>query len=174
MRNALNCKTVIVLLVLSLFLTGADNGEQNKDRSDALRDRQEKLLDRIRTLQAEQDFLLFQKAMYSADSKYLVLNLTERTGQLRYKNRILKDFQFLPTKDHPARKFRTGMLALTKKREGKNARHGLVFGKALVFERKGAAIPPDEADIPALFLTRKDMQSIFFALETGARAYLVR
>jgi len=162
------------MLVLSLFLMGADNGEQTEDERDALMDRQKTLHGRIETLQAEQDYLVFQKAMYGADSKYLVLNITEKTGQLKYKNRVLKDFRFIPSKNLSARKLRTGMLALTKKREGKNARHALVFGDALIIKRKGATVPPQETDIPSLFLTRKDMQSVFFAIETGARMYLVK
>lgn len=173
MRIALNHTLMIMTLVLSLFLMGADKGEQGGEERGALVVRQKTLRGRIATLQREQDFLLFQKAMYTADSKYLVLNVTEKTGQLKYKNRVLKDFPFVLSKDHPARN-RTGVLALTEKREGKSDRHALLFGSDLIMLRKGAAAKPQRPDIPSLFLMKKDMESIFFAIETGARIYIVK
>ena len=167
-------KTVMLLLMLSVFLMGAGNGVENGDERDALMDRQKTLQGRIETLRHEQDLLLFQKEMYTADSKYLVLNIAERTGQLRYKNRVLKDLQYTVSKSASIKKLRTGVLVLTKKREGKSSRHTLVFGKDLIIQRKNAAIPTQEADTPSLFLTKKDMQSVFFALEAGARIYIVK
>lgn len=162
------------MLMLSLFLMGADNGEQGGDERGALRDRQKALQARIETLQAEQEFLLFQKEMYTSDSKYLVLHLMEKTGQLKYKNRILKDFRFMLSKATSPGKLRMGMLTLTNKREGKNSRHELVFGNDLIIRRKNAVVPPHESGIVSLLLTKKDMQSVFFAIEPGARIYIAR
>jgi hypothetical protein len=173
MRNALKVKQVILILILSLFLMGADNVEQRGDERNALMDRQKTLQVRIKTLQAEQDFLLFQKAMYTADSKYLVLKMTEKAGQLKYKNRVMKDFQFITPKNASGKKLRTGMLTLTKKREGKGDRHALVFGSDLILKRKNTVVPPQEAGINALFLKKKDMDSLFSAVEVGALIYIL-
>jgi hypothetical protein len=174
MRNALKYDPTILILILSLFLMGADNVEQRGDERNALMDRQKKLQARIQTLQAEQDFLLFQKTMYTADSKYLVLNMTEKTGQLKYKNRVLKDFHFIPPKNDPHRKLRTGMLALTRKSAGKGSRHALVFGGDLILRRKNDVVPKQEAGINPLFLKKKDMDSLFSAVEEGALAFVMR
>ncbi len=80
-------------MTASLFLMGMENGEQGIGEP-ALVEQQKQLSAKIDTLTQEQDYLLFQKTMYASDSKYLVINITARTGQLKYKNRVLRDFHF--------------------------------------------------------------------------------
>src|SRR5574341_567785 len=176
MRNILKYKTagLMLLLTLSLFLIGADGGDQARDERDVLQEQREVLRQRIEKLTEEQDFLLFQKEMYTADSKYLVLNIAGKSGRLMYRNRVLKDFRFRTSKNYPATVFGPGRLLLTKKEDGKRARHVLIFGNALVIQWKRTKVPPQEADIPVISVTKKEMRSLFYAVEDGALAYLVR
>lgn len=170
----MNVKTLSVFLFFSLFLMGASGESQDGDEREALRALQQSLRARTLTLTGERDFLLFQKAMYAVDSKYLLLNVTAKTGQLKHKNRVLKDFRFTLSRNFPGDTFRTGMSALAKKTEGKSGRHALIFGDALILQWKRATVPPREAGIPFISLKKRDMQSIFHAVEPGARAYVVR
>jgi hypothetical protein len=174
MWKVLPCKAMVLLLMLSFFLMGADNGTESGGERDALLARQKTLCVRIDALRSEQDYLLFQKAMYAADSKYLVLHLTEKRGQLWYKNRLLNDFYFTLSENVPDCALKQGMLVLTKKDERKGDRDELVFGKTLVIKQGRAAVPPRDAGIAFLFLPKKVMASIFFAVEEGALAYVVQ
>jgi len=165
---------VVVLLVCSLFLLGADNSDQAIAERSVLAEQELELNARVDSLRSEQDRLQFQKAMYAVDSKYLVLNISARTGQLLYKNRVLKDFRFTPSKNFNAEQLKPGVLVITKKTEAKNDRHALRFGKSLIIQWRRKTVPPQEADIPFISLTKKDLLSVFFAVEEGAMAYVVR
>jgi hypothetical protein len=124
-------------------------------------------------LTAEQDFLVFQKTMYASDTKYLIISLAAKKGQLKYKNRVLKDFRFERVSDRKAGPA-TGALTLTKKIEGPRERNLLLFGKALVLQ--GRQPPPTrlEKGIARLGLSKKDFMSVYYAIEVGAKAYVVR
>ncbi len=163
--------SAIFLIAASLFLMGADNGEQGTDERAKLLEQQKQLNARIETLKQEQDYLLFQKTMYASDSKYLVINITARTGQLKYKNRILKDFHF--TSAGHVRMLKQGAVTLTKKTDGTKKR-SLIFGSSFVLLDKRASAAPFEAGIPLLYLSKKDFLSIFYSVESGALSYLIR
>lgn len=165
------CNISIMLLILCFY--GAAGAAQEQDERAALREQQQALYKKIAILKREQDFLLFRKTMYAADSKYLVLNSKNKTGHLMYKNRVLKDFRFTPSRNFRGA-VKPGMLVLTKKSERKTDRNALIFGTALVIQRKRAVVPKKEARIPAISLTKKDMLSVFSAVEEGALAYVVR
>jgi hypothetical protein len=173
MLNRRNRIIISSLIVASPFLMGADTGPDTIERA-ALLDQQRTLRARIEVLNREQDLLLFRKLMYSADSKYLLIDTRRRTAQLKYKNRVLKDFRFQASKDFPGNALRPGRLVLTKKAEGKKDRHALVFGNALIIQWKRSFVPPQEAGIPFIRLTRKELLSIYHAVEAGAPAYIVR
>jgi hypothetical protein len=165
--------TAYLLLLLSLFLTGASGaGQEPDERADLLRQR-EALSKKIKTLQREQDFLLFEKAFYTADSKYLIINLGSKEGQLKYKNRVLKDFIFKAS-PNLAGSIKLGALTLTKKREDPHQRHVLIFGKSLVIQWKRPAQIPYKGNIPSISLSKQDLQSIFYALEEGTKAYILK
>jgi hypothetical protein len=165
-------RQLLWMTVLSIFLLGANTGSaQEQDERATLQKQQQALQEQIAMLKREQDFLLFRNTMYTVDSKYLVLNIEKKTGQLMYKNRVLKNFRFNPSGNFYNE---PGMLVLTKKSEGKTDRDALIFGTALIIQWKRSVVPKTEADIPFISLTKKDMLSVFSAVEEGALAYIVR
>jgi hypothetical protein len=167
-------KAAYLLLVLLLFIVGMDGNGQEQDERDDLLEQQKVLKEKIDTLRREQDFLLFEKEIYITDSKYLIINLGAKKGQLKYKNRVLKDFRFAASANLAKDALKPGTLTLTKKREDPSQRHVLLFGKSLVIQWKRPARSPYPANIPRLSLSKKDLQSIFYAVEEGAKAYIVR
>lgn len=160
------------MLVASLFLMGMDNGDEGPDGRARLVERQKQLNARIETLKQEQDYLLFQKAMYASDSKYLVINIAARTGQLKYKNRILKDFHF--TSAGHDNMLKPGAITLTQKIEGTKGRRSLIFGSSLVLFDKRASVTRLKAGVPRIYLSKKDFLSVFYSIENGAMSYLIR
>jgi hypothetical protein len=173
MRNKNNNRMMSLVLLFVLCLCGAAGAVQPDERQQLLE--QERVLrDQEAKLKREQDFLLFQKTMYAADSKYLVLNLSEKTGRLKYKNRVLKKFHFTATKRFSAGTLQPGMLILTKKMEIEKGSHALLFGKSLAVRERGDTAPGKKLNASVVFLTKKDMLSVFFAMEEGASAYVVR
>ncbi len=161
---------LLVLTVVSLFLTGAAAGGVQSEQA-SLSDQKRMLLRQIEVLKQEQDYLLFQQAMYNSDSKYLIINTKSGTGHLKYKNRLLKDFRFKASKNFPGRTLRPGAITLTEKVEGKKGRSALVFGASFVLKWKFSEVPSQEASLPSITLTRKELLSIFYALEPGSMVY---
>ena len=153
---------------------GADGSNAGVDERTALLEQRKMLSGQLARLKREQDFLLFQKVMYVSDSKYLLLNVRKKTGQLKYKNRVLKDFRFTPAQEITRAAFKPGKLVLTKKVEGKRDRNVLIFGNTLVIQWKRDVVPQREKGIPVFSLKRKEMLSVFFALEEGSTAYILR
>jgi hypothetical protein len=173
MRSGVHDKKVGLFLLFAVLLMGADGGGLEGDERDTLRKQDQALQARIEMLRREQDGLLFQKAMCAVDSKYLILNFRENSGQLKFKNRVLTDFRFIRSKNISGDELKTGALVLTKKTEGKGNRAALIFGKSLIIQGKRAAAPPPEADVPFISLTNKEMLSIFSSVEEGALAYIM-
>lgn len=166
-----NYKAIPVALLILLYLCGAAGAAQEQDERATLQEQLQGLQKKVIMLKQEQDFLLFKKVMYAADSKYLVLNITNKTGQLKYKNKALKDFSFSSLQNYA---LQPGRLVLTKKMEGsEKSRYALIFGRGLILQWMPAAVPEEETRIPSLSLTEKDMRSIFFAIEEGSPAYIV-
>lgn len=168
-----NRKIKYLLFMISALLLSTNAGGQEQDDRAALQGRQQALRKKVAVLKREQDFLLFQKEMYASDSKYLVLNLAEKSGQLRYKNRVLKGFRVIPAKNFDVHALEPGALILTKKTEGKNNRFALIFGDALIIQWARTAVLREGANTPTLLLREKDVLSVFSAVEEGARAYIV-
>ncbi len=71
MRSSVKRIILLVLPVIFLFLIGAERGGWSEPTS--LGDQKRILLRRIEALKREQNYLLFQQAMYSSDSKYLII-----------------------------------------------------------------------------------------------------
>ena len=174
MQRSIHTIESIALLILSPLIMGVDGGGEGPDERAALREQLKSLNRQLTALQREQDFLLFQKVMYASDSKYLVLKAKEKTGQLMYKNRVLKDVRFKPSQNISSQTFKAGKLVLTKKVEGKNERNVLIFGNTLIIQWKRDWVPAREKKIPVLSLKRKEMLSVFYALEEGSMLYIIR
>ena len=165
---------LLLVIVLTPFLMAADGGDAVRDERASLEAMRSTLRQKISSLKREQDFLLFQKTMYAADSKYLIIDVKHRTAQLKYKNRLLKDMHFTPSKKFLGRGLRQGMLVLTEKVEGKKDRDALVFGKSLVVQWKQSIVPPQERGLPSITLLKKELLSVYYAVEEGAPAYILR
>lgn len=158
----------LAFMVAFTFLSGnsaAQDGEYRK-----LLDEQKALSGKIQALKAEQDFLLFLKVLSTSDSKYLILNMSAGKGQLRYKNRILRDYPLIAATRSSA--LIQGAATLTKKIEGPRQKHALVFGKTVILQPKGAAAYR-EAGIRRLTLPKKDFMALYYGLENGAFAYIL-
>ena len=96
MRRGIKNKITCLVLLLLVLVMGADAGGEKQDERTALQKRAQTLREKVTSLKREQDFLLFQKEMYAADSKYLVLDIKNMRGKLKYKYRVLRDFRFIP------------------------------------------------------------------------------
>jgi len=152
---------------------GAANAAENGENRATLLEQQKQLSVRIKSLKREQDYLVFQRTMYTSDSKYLLVNISKRTGQLKYKNRVLKDFHFKRVSGR-VRGLTRGALTLTQKIEGTRGKKLLVFEKSLVLQGAFAPATKLDAGIPRFSLAKKDFRSIYFAVEQGAKLYILR
>jgi hypothetical protein len=90
---------------------------------------------------------------------------------LKYRSRVFLDFTFRPLPKGVIRTVPRGVRALTKKIEG-DGRFALVFGPTFVLRTKSAAAPG--RGVPQIILQPEEMRSIFFALEEGSIAYILR
>jgi len=174
MRRGLKNKITCLVLLLLVLVMGADAGGEKQDERTALQERVQTLREKVTSLKREQDFLLFQKEMYAADSKYLVLDIKNMRGKLKYKYRVLRDFRFIPEMNFNNNALQPGMLILTQKMEGKNNRYVLTFESSLIVQWPHSATLQGNVNIPTLLLGEKDIRSVFSAVEEGARAYILR
>ncbi len=162
--------TACLLLVLSVFLMGMDGTGMDAAGQDGLAARQRELQSRIETLRSEQDLLLFQKHVSTLDSRYVVLDLTRGRGQLKYRSRVFLDFTFKPLPKRVIRTVPRGVRVLTGKIEGPDGRFALLFGQTFALRTKRTA----GRGAPQVIVPQKEMRSIFFALEEGSIAYILR
>jgi hypothetical protein len=172
MMNFVQYISAVLMLVLTLSLAGICGAEHGDVERNKLVAQKKKLLVKIETLQREQDYLVFQKTMYESDSKYLVINFAARNLQLKYKSRVLKIVPFKRVLGRVNRLNR-GALTLTKKREGPGERNVLIFGQSLVLQGTYASSKLVEKGIPRVFLSRKDFLSVYYAIESGALAFIL-
>ncbi len=171
MRIFLKYNSLVLMLIASLLLMGADNAEQGADDRVKLLEQQRQLKSRIEKLEREQDYLLFQKSMYELDSKYVVIRPASKSGQLKYKNRVLMDFHVL-SMSHAGR-LKRGALTVTQKIEGPKGRNALILGRSVVLLGSHAPALPPDAGAARISLARKDFRAVFYALEEGAKVYIL-
>ncbi len=132
---------------------------------------------KVASLKREQDFLLFRKEFYRAESKYLILNIPASKGELRYKNRLIKSFSFTPSSESRVHAVPVGSATVTKKVEGRGKRHEIIFGTSFIIRVKpkdARPSPKDRAAPPRLSVSKRDMQSLFYAVEEGSKAYVLQ
>lgn len=164
--------TAGLLLVLSLFLTGMDGTGAGDAAQDGLAKRQRELRSRIEKLRSEQDLLLFQRQFATMDSRHLVLDLTRGRGQLKYRSRVLLDFKFKLLSKRAVLTVPRGVQVLTRKIEGSDGRFALLFGSTFALRAKSTSSRVRGA--PQIIVRPREMRSIFFALEEGSTAYVLR
>lgn len=156
---------LIMLFFLAQPVSAAAPTAGDAERQELLA-RQKQAAERIGKLKTEQDRLLFQKAMYEADSKYLLIDLASGKGQLKYRNRVLRTFSI---KGRP--NVAPGLLNLTSKQDGSVPKRALVFGDRLALigggEGKGA-LRGKEVIVP-----KKDLAVLFYILEPHSPLYIV-
>lgn len=168
MRTARQYRSALVIALL-LFTAMTGYGQEADERS-RLVERQKQLQSRIADLRRDQDFLLFQKQMYEADSKYLILNVSAGKGRLLYRNRVLKKFAFSPLR---RTRLSPGAVALTAKEEQKSGKRVLTFGAEVALETKQSAAGGCKSGKPLrMDIRKRDMASLFYALDIGSAAYL--
>ncbi len=166
-------KTCLVIIAVLLF--APLEGRPQEPGEQALLEEQQKQLQKKRDrLRQEQDFLQFQKEFYVSDSKYLLLDFVKGAGQLKYKNRVLKGFIFTPSFKVSAQPIKPGAVTLTKKTQTSGGWRSLTFGAALVIQMKSKAARREDRRVPRITVSRSDMASLFYALEEGSLAYVVR
>ena len=159
------------ILVAVILLTGFSIGTDSDEERASLLQQEKDLKVRIEALKQDQEYLRFQKAMQTLDSKYLLLDVKGGIGQLRYKNRILKQFSF--TAGKPAVR-QEGIIAVTERAEGIKGRHAISFGQSLILRGKRPPSAKLDPAIPRLSLAQKDFLSVYYALEQGSQAYILR
>lgn len=166
----MNKKSILLAFILALSFWTALAAAEDSGERETLLGEQRTLQARVAELKQEQDFLLFQKVAAVCDSKYLILNLSSGTGQLKYKTRVLRDITFpVPVQQSGGPK--QGAITLTRKIDGPK-RYGLIFGHDLILRGK-KKLTSLESDILPVSLGKKDLMAIFYALEPGAQAYVL-
>ena len=153
----------IILLLLSAALCGAAFAAEPQELA--------ALEARAAALRAEQDLLLFRKEMLAADSKYLLIDLAAGRGEIRYRDRLLKEFR-VAVRRAPRGAAPSGAAALTERRGAGAARRELVFGDVLAIQDRRQRAPGDGR--LRIGVDRRDLASLFAVLDAGSRAYLVR
>lgn len=171
MRSVVHIISLLISLSIALFAVSAGAAQEIDERI-KLMEQQKLLSNRIEKLKREQDFLFFQKTLYASDSKYLILSISAKKGQLKYKNRVLKDFRFLSASSR-TRGLKQEKITLTKKIEGIQGRNALIFDKTLILAGKNALAIKQGTNIPRIILKKKDFIPIFYSLEQGAAAYII-
>lgn len=165
----------VIAVPLVLCLIGAGGYAQEDVERRNLLEQRERLTDRLEELRRERDFLLFQKEFYASDSKYLLFDFSTGRCQLKYRNRILKDAPFSVSPNIPAKARSIGVVTLTRKREMPGKKTALVFGESFIVQSERKKKPlPAERRLPRVLLSQRDMKSMFYALEEGAKAYIVQ
>jgi hypothetical protein len=166
---------IAALTAVSLMLCTAGHGQAGGEEQQLLR-REREVLARVEMLKREQSILLAQKALAAADSKYLVLDLRGGKGQLKYRNRILRSFEFPGiARSASGAALSGGTVTLAGKIDGASRKRQLIFNDQLMIIRskymnvpKGNRKPAIHVEIPT-----KDLNAIFFALELGSVAIIL-
>ncbi len=156
------------------FMINPAYADQAGEDMQALLLREKELGAKVERLRLEQEFLLFKKGFYTLDSKYLILDPVSKTGQLRYKNRLLKEFRFTTPSPREAKALPRGVLILSKKLGSDHNRLTLIFSGSLILKSmESGRQAVRKSDTPRLYLKKSDMLSLFYALEVGGRAYVL-
>ncbi len=165
------CSFIFVALVTvlgSLLLVPIPAyAEPGTERTDLLT-RQQALSQKLASLKAEQEFLVFKRAFLETDSKYLVLDLAAEKGTLMYRNRVLRTFRLIRL-NRRGREPQSGIVEMTGKTDGSRKRE-LLFGD--VFSIQGKKRNERYGKHPVYGLGIKDLAALFYALDVGSKAFI--
>jgi hypothetical protein len=168
-------KRGLAVILLSFLLMGMDGPPRESGDKRQLEERQAQLADRIEALKRDQEFLLFQRSLATIDSKYLILDLRAGKGMLKYRGRILRNFNFpLMGKPLPAGR-KQGVVTLTGKLDGSPVKRQLVFTDPLLIigsKHVSTGKAKSKKGI-RIILGTKDLSAIFYTLEMGSLAYIL-
>jgi len=175
MHGMVNKKHGATVILLSLLLLGMDGRPREGDELRQLGERRAQLAARIEALKQEQDFLLFQKSFAGSDSKYLLLDLRAGKGVLKYRNRVLRNFEFPRAKKNILSAMKKSVVTLSGKIDGSPRRRQLVFtDPILIIQSKHAPLSSGkDRHGTRILLSTKDLGAIFFAMEPGSMAYIM-
>ncbi len=170
-----------VVLALAVLCGQASAGAEMTDPAGEERQslilREHKLRERIDELRFEEDLLIKQKALLASDSKYVLLDLKKRKGTLKYRNRILRTFDF-DTRKAGGKRMKPGIYTVSEKTDGSSKKRQLLFSNPpLVIARKPkTSVPTDKPGkgSPLVLLKTKDMDALFFVLEPGSQVLLLK
>ena len=162
-----------VALLLALLGTPASQGQELDERKALVRKEQD-LLRAVERLSQEERFLLFQKACYTADSKYVVLNAASGTGKLKYKNRILRSFSIAFSRPGAAKKLKAGQYALSGKVDGSPKERQLVFTDPEIIIRTitSRSARDRRTQDHAIAVGTRDLAALYYSLEPGSYLYI--
>jgi hypothetical protein len=162
----------VLLIVLSFLLMGMDGPPRENDELRQLEEKRAQLTARIDALKKEQDFLLFQRSIAGSDSKYLLIDLSARTGTLKYRNRVLRTFGF--TVSSPGhRQIRKGRHILASKSDGSAKKRELVVADAFLIRGKAhSGRSADGKSMASLIIGQKDLAALFFAVDQGTMLFI--
>lgn len=161
MKQRISIAALLMVLLFSLHATAEEPGHDDAESAARYRMLSEKLA----SLQAEQEFLLFRSVFSATDSKYLILDPSAGKGKLMFRNRVLRTFGLERpdrTKGSPER----GIIVVTGKIDGSLKKRTLVFGDALALHSRKAESKPGYR------IRSKDFAALYYALEIGSRAYV--
>jgi len=167
-------RTALALAVAGIVLGSSVFGQES-DEARSLREQERRVRTRIETLKKEQEYLLFQRTLAAADSKYLILDLRTGKGMLKYRGRILRNFNCALAGKHLPAALPKRIVTLTGKRDGSPGTRQLVFTDPLVIIQSKHVSTGKAKSKQGLhvMLGTKDLSAIFFALEKGSLAYII-
>jgi hypothetical protein len=167
-------RTALALAAAGVVLGSSVFGQES-DEARMLRERERQVRARIEALKKEQEFILFQRALATVDSKYLILDLRTGNGTLKYRGRVLRNFNFpLAGRSLPAARSK-GIISLTGKLDGSPGKRQLLFNdQLLIIQSKHAStIKAKSKKGLHILLGTKDLGAIYYALEKGSLAYVI-
>jgi hypothetical protein len=174
-RNNKSINNYVVPVLIVLLLSSVCFGQERDERR-LLVEQELQLREKVELLKQEQDYLLFQKALAAADSKYLILDVRNGKGMLKYRNRILRSFKFPDVDRSLPGAAASGAITLTGKIDGPTRKRQLIFDNSrLILEAKHTALRASKGK-PAVRipLVTKDLGALFFVLERGSMAFIIR
>lgn len=157
-------------VLFGAFLLGSTTAAEESAERQQLIERRAQLQEKVRALQEEQGLLVFRKRMYSADSKYLILDLSAGKGSLWYRNRVLMNFPLRVLVREQGKG--ADIVAVTEHSSWGEIPRFLLFSDRLVLTTGKGPRSKRAAAVRAAISSR-NMTSLLSVLDKGSLAYLL-